>query len=237
MNRVSIIGFGRFGAMLHSLLSKGFEVDVFDKNSIDNSDVNEVSLEDALQNETIFIAVPIRDFENLVKDISKKISSGKTVIDVCSVKVFPKKVMLDNLSDETDIIATHPLFGPDSLKDSGSVMTMESVRNTFGRYDFWKNYFESQNISIEEISAEEHDMMAARSQGLTHFVGRVIDDFGTNQTRIDTEGYKALHKLVNQTCNDTWELFEDIQNFNPFTEKMISELNESFEKISEIIEK
>ena len=237
MNRVSIIGFGRFGAMLHSLLSKGFEVDVFDKNSIDNSDVNEVSLEDALQNETIFIAVPIRDFENLIKDISKKISSGKTVIDVCSVKVFPKKVMLDNLSNETDIIATHPLFGPDSLKDSGSVMTMESVRNTFGRYDFWKNYFESQNISIEEISAEEHDMMAARSQGLTHFVGRVIDDFGTNQTRIDTEGYKALHKLVNQTCNDTWELFEDIQNFNPFTEKMISELNESFEKISEIIEK
>ena len=237
MNRVSIIGFGRFGAMLHSLLSKGFEVDVFDKNSIDNSDVNEVSLEDALQNETIFIAVPIRDFENLVKDISKNISSGKTVIDVCSVKVFPKKVMLDNLSNETDIIATHPLFGPDSLKDSGSVMTMESVRNTFGRYDFWKNYFESQNILIEEISAEEHDMMAARSQGLTHFVGRVIDDFGTNQTRIDTEGYKALHKLVNQTCNDTWELFEDIQNFNPFTEKMISELNESFEKISEIIEK
>ena len=126
MNRVSIIGFGRFGAMLHSLLSKGFEVDVFDKNLIDNSDVNEVSLEDALQNETIFIAVPIRDFENLVKDISKKISSGKTVIDVCSVKVFPKKVMLDNLSNETDIIATHPLFGPDSLKDSGSVMTMES---------------------------------------------------------------------------------------------------------------
>ena len=237
MNRVSIIGFGRFGAMLHSLLSKGFEVDVFDKNSIDNSDVNEVSLEYALQNETIFIAVPIRDFENLVKDITKKISSGKTVIDVCSVKVFPKKVMLDNLSNETDIIATHPLFGPDSLKDSGSVMTMESVRNTFGRYDFWKNYFESQNILIEEISAEEHDMMAARSQGLTHFVGRVIDDFGTNQTRIDTEGYKALHKLVNQTCNDTWELFEDIQNFNPFTEKMISELNESFEKISEIIDK
>ena len=237
MNRVSIIGFGRFGAMLHSLLSKGFEVDVFDKNSIDNSDVNEVSLEDALQNETIFIAVPIRDFEILVKDISKKISSGKTVIDVCSVKVFPKKVMLDNLSNETDIIATHPLFGPDSLKDSGSVMTMESVRNTFGRYDFWKNYFESQNILIEEISAEEHDMMAARSQGLTHFVGRVIDDFGTNQTRIDTEGYKALHKLVNQTCNDTWELFEDIQNFNPFTEKMISELNGSFKKISEIIDK
>jgi prephenate dehydrogenase len=237
MNKVSIIGFGRFGSMLHSLLSKGFEVDVYDKNPIDNSEVNEVSLEEVLKNDTIFIAVPIRDFEDLVINISSKIQSGKTIIDVCSVKVFPKQVMIDNLPAETDIIATHPLFGPDSLKDSGSVMTMEAVRDSSERYNFWKNYFESQNITIEEISAEEHDMMAARSQGLTHFVGRVIDDFGTNQTRIDTEGYKALHKLVSQTCNDTWDLFEDIQNYNPYTEKMISELNGSFKKISEIIEK
>jgi len=237
MNKVSIIGFGRFGAMLHSLLSKGFEVDVYDKNPINNSDINEVTLENALLNETIFIAVPIRDFEDLIIQISDKISEAKTIIDVCSVKVYPKKVMIANIPSDVDIIATHPLFGPDSLKDSGSVMTMESVRDSFDRYDFWKNYFSSQNIIIEEISAEEHDMMAAKSQGLTHFVGRIIDDFGTSQTRIDTEGYKALHKLVNQTCNDSWELFEDIQNYNPYTKKMITELNGSFKKISEIIDK
>ena len=237
MNKVSIIGYGRFGAMLHALLSKGFEVDVYDKKQINNFDVNEVSLKDALKNETIFIAVPIRDFESLIHEIKNDIQGNKTVIDVCSVKVFPKNVMIQNLSAEIDIIATHPLFGPDSLKDSGSVMTMESVRDSYGRFEFWKNYFDSQNITIEEISAEEHDMMAARSQGLTHFVGRVIDDFGTDQTRIDTEGYKALHKLVNQTCNDSWELFEDIQSYNPYTQKMVSELSESFKKINEILKK
>ena len=160
MKKVSIIGFGRFGAMLHALLSKGFVVDVYDKNSIDNSEINEVSLKEALKNDTIFVAVPIRDFEDLIIDISGKIKSGRTIIDVCSVKVFPKKVMLDNLPVETDIIATHPLFGPDSLKDSGSVMTMESVRNSCERYNFWKNYFESQNITIEEISAKEEIQQA-----------------------------------------------------------------------------
>jgi prephenate dehydrogenase len=237
MNKVSIIGYGRFGAMLHALLSKGFEVDVYDKKRVNNSDVNEVSLAKALQNETIFIAVPIRDFESLIHEVKNDIQGKKTVIDVCSVKVFPKNVMIENLSSQIDIIATHPLFGPDSLKDSGSVMTMESVRDLHGRFEFWKNYFKSQNITIEEISAEEHDMMAARSQGLTHFIGRVIDDFGTDQTRIDTEGYKALHKLVNQTCNDSWELFEDIQSYNPYTQKMVSELSESFKKINEILKK
>ena len=140
MNKVSIIGFGRFGAMLHALLTKGFEVDVYDKNPVDNAEVNEVSLEEALKNDTIFIAVPIRDFEDLVVDISTRIQSGKTIIDVCSVKVFPKKVMIDNLPEKIDIIATHPLFGPDSLKDSGSVMTMEAVKDSFERYNFSKNY-------------------------------------------------------------------------------------------------
>ena len=231
MNKVSIIGFGRFGTMLHQLLIKGFEVDVFDIDPINQSDINFVSLEDVLKNDTIFIAVPIRDFEGLMDSLSEKISGKKTIIDVCSVKVHPKQAMLDHLPSEVDIIATHPLFGPDSLQERGSVMMMEKVRDIHDRYEFWKAYFESQNIIIEEISSEEHDMMAARSQGLTHLVGRVIDDFGTQQTNIDTVGYKALHKLVSQTCNDSWELFEDIQKYNPYTQKMIVGLNESFKKI------
>ena len=231
MNKVSIIGFGRFGTMLHQLLIKGFEVDVFDIDPINQSDINFVSLEDVLKNDTIFVAVPIRDFEGLMDSLSGKISGKKTIIDVCSVKVHPKQAMLDHLPSEVDIIATHPLFGPDSLQERDSVMMMEKVRDIHDRYEFWKAYFESQNIMIEEISSEEHDMMAARSQGLTHLVGRVIDDFGTQQTNIDTVGYKALHKLVSQTCNDSWELFEDIQKYNPYTQKMIVELNESFKKI------
>ena len=231
MNKVSIIGFGRFGTMLHQLLIKGFEVDVFDIDPINQSDINFVSLEDVLKNDTIFVAVPIRDFEGLMDSLSGKISGKKTIIDVCSVKVHPKQAMLDHLPSEVDIIATHPLFGPDSLQERGSVMMMEKVRDIHDRYEFWKAYFESQNIMIEEISSEEHDMMAARSQGLTHLVGRVIDDFGTQQTSIDTVGYKALHKLVSQTCNDSWELFEDIQKYNPYTQKMIVGLNESFKKI------
>tara|TARA_B100001146_G_scaffold103924_1_gene91935 strand:- start:413 stop:1129 length:717 start_codon:yes stop_codon:yes gene_type:complete len=232
MNKVSIIGFGRFGNLLYELLQKGFEIDVFDIDPSNQTEsVDFIPLEDVLKNDTIFLAVPIRDFEELMKDLSTKIQGNKTVIDVCSVKVHPKNMMLEHLSNEVDIIATHPLFGPDSFQERGSVMMMEKVRDQHDRYDFWKSYFGSQNIIIEEITADQHDMMAAKSQGLTHLIGRVIDDFGTQKTNIDTVGYQALHKLVSQTCNDSWELFEDIQKFNPYTESMITDLNRSFKRI------
>ena len=232
MNKVSIIGFGRFGNLLYELLQKGFEIDVFDIDPSNQTElVDFISLEEVLKNDTIFLAVPIRDFEELMKDLSTKIQGNKTVIDVCSVKVHPKNMMLEHLSNEVDIIATHPLFGPDSFQERGSVMMMEKVRDQHDRYDFWKSYFGSQNIIIEEITADQHDMMAAKSQGLTHLIGRVIDDFGTQKTNIDTVGYQALHKLVSQTCNDSWELFEDIQKFNPYTESMITDLNRSFKRI------
>ena len=232
MNKVSIIGFGRFGNLLYELLQKGFEIDVFDIDPSNQTEsVDFIPLEDVLKNDTIFLAVPIRDFEELMKDLSTKIQGNKTVIDVCSVKVHPKNMMLEHLSNEVDIIATHPLFGPDSFQERGSVMMMEKVRDQHDRYDFWKSYFQSQNIIIEEITADQHDMMAAKSQGLTHLIGRVIDDFGTQKTNIDTVGYQALHKLVSQTCNDSWELFEDIQKFNPYTESMITDLNRSFKRI------
>ena len=232
MNKVSIIGFGRFGNLLYELLQKGFEIDVFDIDPSNQTElVDFISLEEVLKNDTIFLAVPIRDFEELMKDLSTKIQGNKTVIDVCSVKVHPKNMMLEHLSNEVDIIATHPLFGPDSFQERGSVMMMEKVRDQHDRYDFWKSYFRSQNIIIEEITADQHDMMAAKSQGLTHLIGRVIDDFGTQKTNIDTVGYQALHKLVSQTCNDSWELFEDIQKFNPYTESMITDLNRSFKRI------
>ena len=44
MNKVSIIGFGRFGNLLYELLQKGFEVDVFDIDSNNETESVRLSL-------------------------------------------------------------------------------------------------------------------------------------------------------------------------------------------------
>ena len=50
-------------------------------------------LEEVLSEETVFVAVPIRQFKDVINNISPKLKPGQTVIDVCSVKNYPVDIM------------------------------------------------------------------------------------------------------------------------------------------------
>ena len=43
--------------------------------------------------------------------------------------------------------------------------------------------------------------------------------------------FRDLLDLVEQTCNDTWELYTDLQLYNPYTEEMVEKLKVSTEKL------
>ena len=55
----------------------------------------------------------------------------------------------------------------------------------------------------------------------------MLKEFGIKKTSIDTQGFRDLLDLVDQTCNDSWELYTDLQLYNPYTKKMIMNLKES----------
>ncbi len=99
MNSIGIIGFGRFGKVLANILQKGFAIKAYDPKPIGEfPGVEFTDLESLLKEKIIFVAVPIRHFESLVKEISPHLSEGTTIIDVCSVKTHPAKIMENNLS-------------------------------------------------------------------------------------------------------------------------------------------
>jgi len=226
MKNVGLIGFGRFGMVLANILQKGFAIRAYDP-KVESSfpGVEFVDLDTVLKEKTIFIAVPIRQFESLIKDISSCIHPGATVIDVCSVKIHPVNIMMKYLPNSTGIIGTHPMFGPDSIVSNNRLkMMMNNVRDAHNQFNFWKGFFTDQNIRIMEISPNEHDRLAAQTQGVTHFLGRMLKEYGIHKTSIDTQGFRDLLDLVDQTCNDTWELYSDLQCYNPYTKTMIEEL-------------
>tara|TARA_B110000438_G_C15619062_1_gene565704 strand:- start:80 stop:799 length:720 start_codon:yes stop_codon:yes gene_type:complete len=233
MNSVGIIGFGRFGKVLLNILQKGFSVSVYDPKVEDSSlNVNFKDLNFVLRQKTIFISVPICNFESVIKNISSKLIKGQTIIDVCSVKIYPIKVMSKNLDKSIGIIGTHPMFGPDSFQSNKKLkMMMHKTRDIDNKFSFWKQYFKDQGIQIFEMSAEDHDKKASHTQGVTHFLGRMLKELGIQKTTIDTQGFCDLLDLVDQTCNDSWELFKDLQLYNPYTKEMIKNLKRATEEI------
>ncbi|MFQ6678646.1 MAG: prephenate dehydrogenase/arogenate dehydrogenase family protein [Fidelibacterota bacterium] len=233
MNSVGLIGFGRFGKVLTNVLRKGFSIKVFDLMTQPLfPGVDFVDLDAVLMEKVIFIAVPISHFETVVADIAPKFSNETTIIDVCSVKIHPVDVMKNYLPDSVGIIATHPMFGPDSFMSNQRLkMMMNNTRDTHHQFDFWKGFFTDQGIQILEMTPDHHDELAAQTQGVTHFLGRMLKEFGIRKTSIDTQGFRDLLDLVDQTCNDTWELYTDLQFYNPYTKAMIENLKQATETL------
>ena len=233
MKSVGIIGFGRFGKVLANILQRGFAIKAYDpKPAGPFPGVQFLDLDTVLNEKVVFIAVPIRHFESVIADISKKLKKETTLIDVCSVKSYPVNIMLKILPDHIGVIATHPMFGPDSyMSNSNLKMMINNTRDLYNQYSFWKRFFSDQSIQIIEMTPDQHDRLAAKTQGVTHFLGRMLKEFGIKKTNIDTQGFRDLLDLVGQTCNDTWELYADLQLYNPYTEDMVEKLKASTNKL------
>lgn len=230
---VGIIGFGRFGRVLGKILSDDFKVVAYDPADVEPQfGVELTNLNIVLKEQTIFLAVPIHLFKKLVIDIAPRLSESCTIIDVCSVKVYSVNVMQEILPSTVGIIGTHPLFGPDSIEHPNSLkIMMHNTRDTYSQFEFWTTYFSSKAIEVIHITPEQHDRIAARTQGITHFIGRVLRAAGIEQTEINTVGFSDLLAVIDQTCNDSWELFMDLQNYNPYTSEMIEKLEKSIAEI------
>ena len=186
MNSVGIIGFGRFGKVLANILQRGFAIKAYDpKPAGPFPGVQFLDLDTVLNEKVVFIAVPIRHFESVIADISKKLKKETTLIDVCSVKSYPVNIMLKILPDHIGVIATHPMFGPDSyMSNSNLKMMINNTRDLYNQYSFWKRFFSDQSIQIIEMTPQQHDRLAAKTQGVTHFLGRMLKEFGIKKTNI-----------------------------------------------------
>ena len=222
MKKVAIVGFGRFGKTLKRLLDQDFELTI----------INRKNAEEIVNSEVVFYCVPISTFESVIKSHKKYFKENHLLIDVLSVKMYSKKVFEKHLRNlGTQALLTHPMFGPDSSKNgfSGLPIILDRFKTDEHNYFFWKDFFIKKGLKVIEMTAQQHDKLAANSQGLTHFIGRLLEKFNLKPTEIDSLGTKKLQEVMGQTCNDTWQLFNDLQNFNPYTKAMRIKLGRTYD--------
>lgn len=233
---IGVYGLGRFGGFWAKQLSlffagTGNTVIGWSRNESRQTPegVSRVTEEEVLKADVIVLCVAISAIEDVLHNISSRIKPGALVMDTCSVKVHPARMMMDILPQDVQILATHPMFGPDSGKNGveGLPLVFSPLRMDKELTDLWRGNFNSMGLKVVEISPEQHDKEAAYSQGITHFIGRVLGELNLAPSPIGTTGYNELLDIVRQTCNDPWRLFVDLQQYNPYTARMRKDLHQA----------
>jgi prephenate dehydrogenase len=222
---IGIIGFGRFGKLAARYLAEDFDVAVYhrtDKSAeIHRTGARSASLETVCRRDIVIPCVPISALHEVLKTIAPLLRPDCLVVDVCSVKEYPIGLMTNMLPRTVSILATHPMFGPDSASDAleGRKICLCKVRVANTTYQNIKTYLASKGLLVIEATAREHDEQIASSLSLTHFIGRTLSEYGAKQLDIDTEGYKRLLHILEVVERDTWQLFADMHRFNSYAKE------------------
>ena len=229
MKSLGVVGFGQFGQLAVRTLKDHFEVLVADKAPeaaarAAAAGVAFGSLADAAARDVVVVAVPVAAMRAVFAELAPHLKAGALVVDVGSVKMLPVRLMSDILPAHVDLVATHPLFGPQSARDGlpGLRLVVCPVRGD--RHDCVAEFGRSLGLTVTVTTPEEHDQEMAYVQALTHLIGRSLVNLKIPDEQLKTASYQHLLELCSLIGADTFELFTAIQTQNPFA----AEVAESF---------
>lgn len=225
MSSIGILGFGRFGRLTAHYLAQEFPVVVYTRSDkareIAACGARLDAFEAVCQQQIVILCMPISAMQATLRQAAPLLRADALVVDVCSVKVYPVQWMRELLPDSVSILPTHPMFGPDSAAHSlqGRKIVICPERLDRRRYEKIKGWLASRGLVVIEATAREHDEKIAVSLSLTHFIGRSLSAFGAGELDIDTEGYQRLMHILGVVGHDTWQLFQDMNTYNPYAKE------------------
>lgn len=224
---MAVVGFGRFGSLLARLLKEVVGADV-ELAATSRSDHRQAArelgivwqtLRQAAGADVVILTVPVRELIGVIEQVRPYVRPGALVMDTCSVKMYPARVLSENLPQEVAVLGTHPLFGPDGVRQfgiAGQRVALCPVRVDEPRLALVEQWYAKLGVKVLRCSPEEHDRQAAISQGLVHFIGRAIERAGFSEPTLSTSNAHRLFQLAESVANDSWQLFHDIETLNPF---------------------
>ncbi|MET0274038.1 MAG: prephenate dehydrogenase/arogenate dehydrogenase family protein [Phenylobacterium sp.] len=221
MKSLGLIGFGQFGRLAASILKSHCEVLAAAAAAGGAAAARELgvgfgSVAEAAGREVVVVAVPVVAMRQMFEAIAPHLKPGALVIDVGSVKMLPVQWMLETLPAHVDIVATHPLFGPQSARAGlkGLRFVVCPVRGE--RHEKVAAFGRGLGLAVTVTTPEEHDKEMAYVQALTHLIGRSLVNLEIPDEQLKTPSYQHLLELCALIGGDTFELFTAIQTQNPY---------------------
>ncbi len=230
---LGILGLGRFGRMtyeqLRALAPRVWTRDASKLVGLEGA----ASFEEAATSEVVVLTVPISAMAETCARLAPLLRPGQLVVDACSVKVDPIRVMIELLPREVQILGTHPLFGPDSGKEgiAGLKIVLCPVRIDPLSYDRIREFLRALGLQVIEATPEEHDRQVARTQAIFHLLAQALGRLGWGEEPIATPAPEAFFKQVASLRGDSFQLFQDMERRNPFAAEYRARFLEELRRI------
>lgn len=218
---IGFIGFGSFGKFIMPYLSPYFNVSVYDKRDVADDckqlNVKNESLKVVASKEIVVLAVPVQFLESVIQEISSLVQPNALIVDVSSVKVKPMLLMEKYFPKTTQLVGTHPLFGPQSGKNGIAGLNFVLCPVRTNRTEIIRKFFSHiLKLNVLERSPDVHDKQMAYVQALTHFVGRAVNNMDIPDVEQKTPAYQYLLDIKRNLGQDSMDLFLTIENENPY---------------------
>jgi len=220
---LGVIGFGAFGRLIARHAAPHFAVfahDIAPDHAADATRLGAVpaTLAGAASCDIVVIATPVSTFAEVLSSVAGHCRPGALVMDVGSVKIGPSALMRHILPETVDIVATHPLFGPQSARNglAGLKIALCPIRGDRHR---GLAAFLRRRLGLQVIvtTPEDHDREAATVQGLTHLIAKVLTNMGPLPARMTTRSFDLLVEAISMVRHDAPEVFEAIEKSNPYS--------------------
>ena len=243
--KIGIIGFGPFGQFIMKYLAPYFDVKVTSRKKRENL-AKELGGEFlnfpplVKNSDILIISVAIPAIPKILGELKNYIKPDTLVVDVASVKIFSTEKMIKLLPSNVQILGTHPLFGPQSgkysIKDLKIVLSPIRIGDEY--FSNIKKFLENiLKLKVFVMSPEEHDKAMSRTQVITQFIGRMLKQIPIHEEPLSLPSYELLLDVYYMLKEDSDDLFNAIQLYNPYAFPMRDHLKTVFMEIYNTLDK
>lgn len=237
-----IIGYGPFGHTFAAVIARHAQVRVFSRRQLEPADlprnVHQATMPEVARCDVVILANELKQIAQDCQAIADYVRPDTIVMDVCSVKLRPAEILLAELSGHCQLVATHPLFGPQSIDGTdarGKVLVWHKLE---GDQTFWlEEFFSSKlGLDIRKITPDDHDREMAWVHALSFFIGRGLLNVDPPRSEFATNYYQQLRKLHDIEQGHSLELFRTIQLANPYAKSIRERFLHALEAIEDDLE-
>lgn len=237
---VGIIGLGSFGTFAAQTLQRQATVLVYDNDQlkIAPKGAQKVALSEVAQADCIILAVPLGVLPNVLSTIRSHLSPHTLLIDVCSVKLEPTRLYKTILPKHTEVLLTHPLFGPESARSSVKAQTLIVTNKPTATGQKVLRFCEQQlGLTVHHTSAKAHDTTMAEVHALTFFIARTLRKMQLEKPAFITPSFRMIEDLISYDTHHSEALFETMELGNPYAGEVRNTFLRHAIHINETLEK